>query len=59
MKKCKECDPFENYDALVILTRQGCVMTSTDVKLTFKEDVELHRLNKAIAARTEEAKKIL
>lgn len=23
MKKCKDCDPFENYDALVILTRQG------------------------------------
>lgn len=51
--KCENCDPFENYDALVILTRQGCVMTSKDARLTFKEDRELHKLNKIIAERTE------
>ena len=53
MRKCENCDPFENYDALVILTRQGCVMTSKDARLTFKEDRELHKLNKIIAERTE------
>ena len=56
MKKCEICDPFENYDALVILTRQGVVMTSTDAKLTFAEDDELYRLNKIIAERTERMK---
>lgn len=55
MKKCEICDPFENYDALVILTRQGVVMTSTDAKLTFAEDAELYRLNKIIAERTKKA----
>ena len=57
MKKCETCDPFENYDALVILTRQGVVMTSTDAKLTFAEDDELYRLNKSIAERTERMKR--
>lgn len=52
MKKCKNCDPFENYDALVILTRQGCVMTSNDAQLTFDEDAQLYKLNKIIADRT-------
>lgn len=52
MKKCENCDPFENYDALVILTRQGCVMTSNDAQLTFDEDARLCKLNKSIADRT-------
>lgn len=52
MKKCENCDPFENYDALVILTRQGCVMISNDAKLTFDEDMQLYKLNKIIADRT-------
>lgn len=53
MKKCKDCDPFENYDALVILTRQGGVMTSNDAQLTIDEDAQLYKLNKIIAERTE------
>lgn len=53
MKKCKDCDPFENYDALVILTRQGVVMTSNDAQLTIDEDAQLYKLNKIIAERTE------
>ena len=53
MKKCKDCDPFENYDALVILTRQGLVMTSNDAQLTIDEDAQLYKLNKIIAERTE------
>ena len=53
--KCKNCDPFENYDALVILTRQGCVMTSNDAQLTFAEDAQLYKLNKVIADRTRRA----
>ncbi|HJB95945.1 MAG TPA: hypothetical protein H9765_10080 [Candidatus Mediterraneibacter intestinigallinarum] len=53
--KCENCDPFENYDALVILTRQGCVMTSKDVRLTFDEDAQLYKLNKIIADRTKRA----
>lgn len=53
MKKCENCNPFENYDALVILTRQGCVMTSDDAQLTFDEDAQLYKLNKSIADRTE------
>lgn len=52
MKKCENCNPFENYDALVILTRQGCVMTSDDAQLTFDEDAQLYKLNKSIADRT-------
>lgn len=52
MKKCKNCNPFKNYDALVILTRQGCVMTSNDAQLTFAEDAQLYKLNKIIADRT-------
>lgn len=56
MEICEICDPFEKYDALVILTRQGVVMTSTDAKLTFAEDDELYRLNKIIAERTERMK---
>lgn len=57
MEICEICDPFEKYDALVILTRQGVVMTSTDAKLTFAEDGELYRLNKIIAERTERMKR--
>lgn len=56
MEICEICDPFENYDALVILTRQGVVMTSNDAKLTFAEDAKLYRLNKIIAERTERMK---
>lgn len=52
MKKCENCDPFENYDALVILTRQGVVMTSNDAQLTVDEDAQLYKLNKIIADRT-------
>lgn len=52
MRKCKNCDPFENYDALVILTRQGGVMTSKEARLTLDEDVQLYKLNKIIANRT-------
>lgn len=52
MKNCENCDPFENYDALVILTRQGCVMTAKDTQLTFGEDAQLYKLNKIIADRT-------
>ena len=52
MRKCKNCDPFENYDALVILTRQGCVMTSKEARITLDEDVQLYKLNKIIADRT-------
>lgn len=52
MRKCKNYDPFENYDALVILTRQGCVMTSKETLLTPDEDVQLYKLNKIIADRT-------
>ena len=52
MRKCKNCDPFENYDALVILTRQGCVMTSKEARITLDEDVQLYKLNKIIANRT-------
>lgn len=52
MSKCKNCDPFECYDALVILTRQGVVMTSNDAQLTLKEDAKLYELNKIIADRT-------
>lgn len=55
MRKCENCDPFENYDALVILTRQGCVMTSKDARLTFDEDAQLYKLNKIIAERTKRA----
>lgn len=57
MEICEICDPFEKYDALVILTRQGCVMTSNDAKLTFVEDAELYKLNKIIAERTERMKR--
>ena len=52
MSKCKDCDPFKNYDALIILTRQGTVMTSNDAKLTFDEDAELYKLGRVIATRT-------
>lgn len=55
MRKCENCDPFEHYDALVILTRQGCVMTSNDAQLTFVEDAQLYKLNKVIADRTRRA----
>ena len=51
MSKCKDCDPFKNYDALIILTRQGTVMTSNDAKLTFDEDAELYKLGRVIATR--------
>ncbi|MBS4982487.1 MAG: hypothetical protein KHZ72_14455 [Lachnospiraceae bacterium] len=56
MSKYKNCDPFEYYDALVILTRQGVVMTSNDAQLTFKEDAKLYELNKIIADRTRRMK---
>ena len=52
MEICEICNPFEKYDALVILTRQGVVMTSNDAQLTFAEDDELYRLNKIIAVRS-------
>ena len=52
MSKCKDCDPFKNYDALIILTRQGTVMTSNDAKLTYDEDAELYKLGRVIATRT-------
>lgn len=52
----KYVNPFEEYDALVILTRQGLVMTSNDVQLTIEEDRELQRLNKVIVDRTERMK---
>ena len=52
MEICEICNPFEKYDALVILTRQGVVMTSNDAQLTFAEDDELYRLNIIIAERT-------
>lgn len=52
----KYIDPFEDYDALVILTRQGLVMTSNDAQLTVEEDRTLCRLNKIIAERTERMK---
>lgn len=54
--KCKDCDPFKHYDALVILTRQGNVMTSNDAQLTINEDAELYKIGKIIAARAEKAK---
>ena len=57
MEICEICNPFEKYDALVILTRQGVVMTSNDAQLTFAEDDELYRLNKIIAERTERMKR--
>ena len=56
MSKCKNCDLFECYDALVILTRQGVVMTSNDAQLTLKEDAKLYELNKIIADRTRRMK---
>lgn len=56
MSKCKNCDSFECYDALVILTRQGVVMTSNDAQLTLKEDAKLYELNKIIADRTRRMK---
>ena len=58
MKKCENCNPFENYDALVILTRQGCVMTSDDAQLTFDEDAHLYKLNKSIADRTRKMEEV-
>lgn len=52
MSRYKDCDPFECYDALVILTRQGIVMTSSDAQLTVDEDAKLCQIGRAIASRT-------